>query len=66
MHNKKLQIWSHPYLVNSGVTKYTTFSFSLILHFGEAQTELKIFALRKLDLIVHEFWAEISDVVDKM
>jgi hypothetical protein len=32
----------------------------------EPQIELKIFALNKLNLIVHEFWAEISDVVDKM
>lgn len=32
----------------------------------EPQTELKIFALKKLNLIVPEFWAEISDVVDKM
>ncbi|XP_063692760.1 26S proteasome non-ATPase regulatory subunit 1-like [Bolinopsis microptera] len=32
----------------------------------EPQIELKIFALNKLNLIVHEFWAEISDVVDKI
>ena len=32
----------------------------------EPQMELKVFALNKLNLIVHEFWAEISDVVDKM
>ena len=33
---------------------------------SEPQPELKKFALNKLNLIVHEFWAEISDVVDKM
>jgi len=33
---------------------------------SEPQIQLKIFALNKLNLIVHEFWAEISDVVDKI
>ncbi|XP_018493833.1 26S proteasome non-ATPase regulatory subunit 1 [Galendromus occidentalis] len=32
----------------------------------ENQTELKIFALRKLDHIVDEFWAEISEAIEKI
>jgi hypothetical protein len=28
--------------------------------------ELKVFALKKLDNIVDEFWPEISEVVEKM
>ncbi len=28
---------------------------------SEPETELKVFALRKLDEIVNEFWAEIAD-----
>jgi len=28
--------------------------------------ELKVFALRKLDLIVDEFWPEISEAIEKM
>lgn len=28
--------------------------------------ELKVFALKKLDLIVDEFWPEISEAIEKM
>uniref|UniRef100_A0A023GMA3 26S proteasome non-ATPase regulatory subunit 1 n=1 Tax=Amblyomma triste TaxID=251400 RepID=A0A023GMA3_AMBTT len=32
----------------------------------ENQTELKVFALKKLDDIVDEFWAEISEAIEKI
>lgn len=32
----------------------------------EPMPELKIFALRKLDSIVNEFWPEISESIEKM
>lgn len=32
----------------------------------EPMPELKIFALKKLDLIVDEFWPEISEAIEKM
>jgi 26S proteasome regulatory subunit N2 len=32
----------------------------------EPMAELKVFALKKLDNIVDEFWPEISEVVEKM
>lgn len=32
----------------------------------ENQTELKVFALKKLDNIVDEFWAEISEAIEKI
>ncbi|CAM1154103.1 Uncharacterised protein g11070 [Pycnogonum litorale] len=32
----------------------------------ENEPELKIFALKKLDEIVNEFWPEISDAIDKI
>ena len=28
--------------------------------------ELKVFALKKLDMIVDEFWPEISEAIEKM
>ena len=32
----------------------------------EPMPELKVFALKKLNLIVDEFWAEISEAIEKM
>ncbi len=32
----------------------------------EREPELKAFALRKLNNVVDEFWAEISEAVEKM
>lgn len=32
----------------------------------EPRPELKVFALRKLDNIVDEFWPEISEAIEKM
>jgi 26S proteasome regulatory subunit N2 len=32
----------------------------------EPMPELKVFALKKLDLIVDEFWPEISEAIEKM
>lgn len=32
----------------------------------EPMPELKVFALKKLDMIVDEFWPEISEAIEKM
>lgn len=32
----------------------------------EPKPELKVFALKKLDTIVDEFWPEISEAIEKM
>jgi hypothetical protein len=32
----------------------------------EPMPELQVFALKKLDLIVDEFWPEISEIIEKM
>jgi 26S proteasome regulatory subunit N2 len=32
----------------------------------EPMPELKVFALKKLDTIVDEFWPEISEAIEKM
>jgi 26S proteasome regulatory subunit N2 len=32
----------------------------------ESQFELKVYALQKLNALVDQFWAEISDAVSKM
>lgn len=32
----------------------------------EPMPELKVFALKKLNLIVDEFWPEISEIIEKM
>lgn len=38
----------------------------IIALLDEPMPELKIFALRKLDSIVDEFWPEISESIEKM
>lgn len=43
-----------------------TSSAGIISLLDEPMPELKIFALKKLDDIVDEFWPEISDAVEKM
>lgn len=41
-------------------------SAGIISLLDEPMAELKIFALRKLDGIVDEFWPEISESIEKM
>lgn len=42
------------------------FSAGIISLLEEPRPELKVFALRKLDTIVDEFWPEISEAIEKM
>lgn len=42
------------------------FLAGIISLLDEPMSELKIFALRKLDCIVDEFWPEISESIEKM
>lgn len=42
------------------------FSAGIISLLEEPMPELKVFALRKLDMIVDEFWPEISEAIEKM
>ncbi|EEC12281.1 26S proteasome regulatory subunit rpn2, putative, partial [Ixodes scapularis] len=42
------------------------FAAGIISLLDENQTELKVFALKKLDNIVNEFWAEISEAIEKI
>ncbi|CAN7996012.1 unnamed protein product, partial [Ixodes hexagonus] len=42
------------------------FTAGIISLLDENQTELKVFALKKLDNIVNEFWAEISEAIEKI
>lgn len=43
-----------------------SFAAGIISLLDEPMPELKIFALRKLDAIVDEFWPEISESIEKM
>ncbi len=43
-----------------------TSAAGIIALLDEPEQEIKNFALQKLDHIVNEFWAEISEAVDKM
>lgn len=43
-----------------------TSAAGIISLLDENQTELKVFALKKLDNIVNEFWAEISEAIEKI
>lgn len=42
------------------------FSAGVIALLDEPMPELKVFALKKLDDIVNEFWPEISESIEKM
>lgn len=42
------------------------FSAGIISLLEEPMPELKVFALKKLDMIVDEFWPEISEAIEKM
>uniref|UniRef100_T1J4R4 26S proteasome non-ATPase regulatory subunit 1/RPN2 N-terminal domain-containing protein n=1 Tax=Strigamia maritima TaxID=126957 RepID=T1J4R4_STRMM len=43
-----------------------TSAAGIISLLAENENDLKIFALRKLNLVVDEFWAEISDAIEKI
>lgn len=45
---------------------YITSAAGIISLLDEDMPELKVFALRKLDLIVDEFWMEISEAIEKI
>lgn len=47
-------------------TMNITSAAGIISLLEENQTELKVFALKKLDTIVDEFWAEISEAIEKI
>lgn len=47
-------------------TMNITSAAGIISLLDENQTELKVFALKKLDNIVNEFWAEISEAIEKI
>lgn len=45
---------------------FRTNTAGVIALLDEPMPELKVFALRKLDSIVNEFWPEISESIEKM
>ena len=45
---------------------YQIISAGIISLLDEPTDEAKVFALQKLDLLVDNFWAEISEVINKM
>lgn len=42
------------------------FAAGIIALLDEPMPELKVFALKKLDSVVNEFWPEISESIEKM
>lgn len=46
--------------------KVLLFLAGIISLLDEPLSDLKVFALKKLDTIVDEFWPEISEAVEKM
>lgn len=52
------QNWNSLILIN--------FTAGILSLLDEPMPELKVFALKKLDSIVDEFWPEISEAVEKM
>jgi hypothetical protein len=51
---------------NQMATARLTSASGILALLDEEQDELKEFALKKLDELVHEFWAEIAASVSKM
>lgn len=45
---------------------FVYFLAGIISLLDEPLSDLKVFALKKLDAIVDEFWPEISEAVEKM
>ena len=52
--------------ISSKVTMNITSAAGIISLLDEERIELKSFALKKLDVIVDEFWPEISEVIEKI
>ncbi|XP_014235515.1 26S proteasome non-ATPase regulatory subunit 1 [Trichogramma pretiosum] len=48
------------------MTMNITSAGGIISLLEESEPELKVFALKKLDLIVNEFWPEISEAIEKI
>lgn len=48
------------------ILPFISFKAGILSLLDEPMSELKIFALRKLDGIVNEFWPEISEAIEKM
>lgn len=46
--------------------QFFVFTAGIISLLDEPMPELKVFALKKLDSIVDEFWPEISEAIEKM
>jgi len=48
------------------VATVLTSASGLLALLAEPEPKLKVYALNKLDIIVHEFWPEISDNIQQM
>lgn len=48
------------------ILSFSHFSAGILALLDEPLADLKVFALKKLDSIVDEFWPEISEAVEKM
>ena len=64
------KIWVFTIVVKADIFIYNIFNFYIIAGIisllEEPMPELKVFALKKLDMIVDEFWPEISEAIEKM
>lgn len=54
------------YDYNFNLNAIIIFAAGIISLLEEPMPELKVFALKKLDMIVDEFWPEISEAIEKM
>lgn len=53
--------------MQNGLNEFVSMiSAGIIALLDEPMPELKVFALKKLDDIVNEFWPEISESIEKM
>lgn len=62
----KLQLTNHISVDSNLFCFWYLLSAGILALLNEREPELKAFALRKLNNVVDEFWAEISDEVEKM
>lgn len=62
--NGKMSFWLDDRLVLIRI--FIIFAAGIISLLEEPMPELKVFALKKLDMIVDEFWPEISEAIEKM
>lgn len=51
---------------NFNISIIIIFAAGIISLLEEPMPELKVFALKKLNMIVDEFWPEISEAIEKM